>query len=252
MVSGAGASFIPSAISKTDDLFRSIQMTPDLIRLKLNTDRTRLDRGDVATGQLLLAGDDLEDFRDAGYGPIPSSGIPYEKGAGAPGVRIKRTPAAVLVPLIDRGDGLTVLLTRRKDDLNKHAGQVAFPGGRVDDQDDDAVGAALREAHEEVGIAPDRVDILGHLDPYLTITGFEVLPVVGMVSPPHDFVPEPTEVAAIFEVPLAFLMDPSNHQKVKRKVNGLDRAYYAMPYNSHYIWGATAGMIINLYEVLHG
>ncbi len=227
-------------------------VSPEDIRQKLQTDRQTAERGDVITGRQLLDRGDLEEFQDQGYGPIPSSGIPYDRGAGAPGVSIKRTPAAVLVPLIDRNDGLTVLLTRRTEDLNKHTGQVAFPGGRVDPQDNDAVGAALREAQEEVGIRPDAVDVLGYLDPYLTITGFEVLPVVGWVSPPHDFVPDPTEVAAIFEVPLDFLLNPANHQKVRRKVNGLDRAYYAMPYDSHYIWGATAGMIINLYEVLSG
>ena len=222
------------------------------IRVRLNRDRLSADRGDVFTGQTLLAEEGLVEFVDHGYGPVPSSGIPYDRGAGAPGVTVKRTPAGVLVPLIEREEELTVLLTRRTDGLDKHAGQVAFPGGRVDASDEGAVEAALREAHEEVGISPDSVEVLGCLDPYLTITGFEVLPVVGLVTPPDEFVPEPTEVAAIFEVPLHFLLNPANHQKVRRKVNGVDRAYYAMPYESHYIWGATAGMIINLYEVLSG
>jgi 8-oxo-dGTP pyrophosphatase MutT (NUDIX family) len=225
-------------------------MTPLEIRECLGAKRPSNDRGDVVTGQSLLANESLEEFKDEGYGPIPSSGIPHDRGAGAVGVKIKRTYAGVLVPLIDRPGGLTVLLTRRTDDMNKHPGQVAFPGGRVDDGDADAVAAALREAHEEVGISPDLVNVLGRLDPYLTITGFEVLPVVGLVSPPPVFVPEPTEVAAIFEVPLHFLLNPANHQKVRRKVNGHDHAYYAMSYESHYIWGATAGMIVNLYEVL--
>ena len=228
-----------------------VPMTPDEIRMRLNIDRSPKDRGDVVIGQSLLSDGDLEEFRNKGYGPIPSSGIPYERGAGAPGVKIRPTPVGVLVPLIDREDGLTVLLIRRADEMNKHAGQVAFPGGRVDEEDADTVAAALREAHEEVGIPPDTVDVLGCLDPYLTITGFEVMPVVGVVSPPLPaFIPEPTEVAEIFEVPLSFLLDPTNHQKVRRKINGLDRAYYAMPYESHNIWGATAGMIVNLYEVL--
>ena len=225
-------------------------LTVDMIRARLNGDRVSKDRGDVFTGQALLSERNLVNFIDAGYGPIPSSGIPYDRGAGAPVVSIKRTPAAVLVPLIHRDDDLTVLLTRRTEGLDKHAGQIAFPGGRVDTDDGDAMTAALREAKEEVGISPDSVDILGCLDPYLTITGIDVLPVVGLVSPPYHFTAEPSEVAAIFEVPLQFLLNPVNHQKVRRNVNGMDRAYYAMPYESHYIWGATAGMIINLYEVL--
>lgn len=226
-------------------------MTPAEIRQRLMTPRAAKERGDVSSGRALLAEEGLTEFAAEGYGPIPSSGIPYERGAGAPGVSIKKVSAGVLVPLINRERGLSVLLTRRTDDLAKHAGQVAFPGGRVDDGDADQVAAALREAHEEVGIKPEIVDVLGCLDPYLTITGFEVLPVVGLVSPPPaTFTPEPGEVAAIFEVPLSFLIDRSNHQKVRRTVNGLERAYYAMPYKKHYIWGATAGMIVNLSEVL--
>ena len=226
-------------------------ITPADISVRLRAERIAQERGDVALGRALLAEDHLTEFENNGYGSIPSSGIPYERGAGAPGVDVKRVPAGVLVPLLNRDSGLTVLLTRRHYDLNKHAGQVAFLGGRVDHGDADQVAAALREAQEEVGIDPSIVDVLGCLDPYLTITGFEVLPVVGLVSQPPDvFVPEPNEVAAIFEVPLLFLLDRANHKKVLRKVNGLDRAYYAMPYEKHYIWGATAGMIVNLCEVL--
>ena len=226
-------------------------MSPDSIRERLGGDRAVRPRGDVVTGQALLDEGDLVDFEDNGYGPIPSSGIPYRQGAGAPGVRVKRVRAGVLVPLLDRPRGLTVLLTRRTDALARHAGQVAFPGGRLDPDDDGVVDAALREAHEEVGIRPETVDVLGCLDPYLTITGFEVVPVVGLVAPPPErFVPEPGEVAEVFEVPLSFLLDRANHQKVRRVVNGLDRAYYAMPYENYYIWGATAGMIVNLADVL--
>ncbi|MEQ8734611.1 MAG: CoA pyrophosphatase [Rhodospirillaceae bacterium] len=204
------------------------------------------------SGRQLLSEAGLSEFKDEEYGPVPSSSIPYEKGAGAPGVAVKRVHAGVLVPLLKRETELTVLLTRRHDDLNRHAGQVAFPGGRMDPGDADQTEAALREAEEEVGLDRKTVDILGCLDPYLTITGFEVLPVVGLISdPPQSFVPEPGEVAAIFEVPLSFLVNPVNHQKVRRIVNGLERAYYAMPYEKHYIWGATAGMIVNLSEVLN-
>ncbi len=226
-------------------------LSPDDIRQRLARRRTPQERGDVVTGQALLAEGGLTEFEDHGFGPVPSSGIPYAKGAGAAGVRAKRTRAGVLVPLLCRGQRLHVLLTRRTDDLAKHAGQVAFPGGRLDEGDADEEAAALREAHEEVGLHPGDVDVLGRLDPYLTITGFEVVPVVGFVArPPDDFTPEPGEVADIFEVPLDFLLDRANHQKVKRVVNGLDRAYYAMPYESYYIWGATAGMIVNMAEVL--
>ena len=227
-----------------------VGVVPEEIRRKINAPRIAIERGDVFTWQALLAGDDAEDFCDKGYGVIPSSEIPYERGAGAPGVLVKRTSAAVLVPILEKEYELTVLLTKRTEDLKQHPGQVAFPGGRIDKNDADAVEAALREAEEEVGIIPDHVEVLGCLDPYLTITGFEVVPVVGLVSPPHAFNPDPTEVADIFEVPLDFLLNPANHKKVRRKVRGIDRAYYAMPYESHYIWGATAGMIINLYEVL--
>ena len=204
-------------------------LTPAEIRERLEINRMAKERGDVASGRALLAEEGLTEFEANGYGVIPSSGIPYENGAGAPGVNIKIVSAGVLVPIINRDEGLTVLLTRRTDGLAKHAGQVAFPGGRVDDSDADQVEAALREAHEEVGIVP----------------------VVGFISlPPETFRPEPGEVAAVFEVPLPFLLDRSNHQKVRRIVNGLERAYYAMPYGFHYIWGATAGMIVNLSEVL--
>ncbi|MDG2244498.1 MAG: CoA pyrophosphatase [Rhodospirillaceae bacterium] len=228
-------------------------ITPDAIRKRLEVNRTAKERGDVVSGRALLAEEGLSEFEVDGFSPVPSSGIPYDQGAGAPGVKTKRMAAGVLVPLIKRDDEITVLLTRRSDELNKHGGQVAFPGGRVDDTDANQVEAAMREAHEEVGIVPGIVDVLGCLDPYLTITGFEVLPVVGLVStPPESFTPEPSEVAAIFEVPLTFLLDQSNHQKVRRTVNGLERAYYAMPYKKHYIWGATAGMIVNLSEVLRG
>jgi len=227
-------------------------LAPEDIRERLSGPRTPTPRGDVITGNALLKEEGLTPYEEHGFGPVPSSGIPYAKGAGAPGVKLKRTAAGVLVPLLPRSDGITVLLTRRTDDLDKHAGQVAFPGGRVDDTDVDVVAAALREAHEEVGLPSDTVDVLGCLDPYLTITGFEVVPVVGYVqSPPDTFIPEPGEVADVFEVPLSFLLDRGNHQKVKRVVNGLDRAYYAMPYESYYIWGATAGMIVNLAEVLN-
>jgi len=163
----------------------------------------------------------------------------------------KTVPASVLVPLVERPEGMTVMLTRRTAHLNKHAGQVSFPGGRVE-HDEDALAAALRETDEEIGLDPALVDVLGRLDDYVTITGFRVTPFVGLIAPGFTVTPDPFEVAEIFEVPLAFLLDPANHQRHSRVVDGRERPYYAMPYNDHYIWGATAGMLMNLYEVLTG
>lgn len=159
-------------------------------------------------------------------------------------------PAAVLVPLVERADGMTVLLTRRTDHLHHHAGQISFPGGRLEQDDASAIACALREAEEETGLAPAAVEVLGTLDDYVTITRFAVTPVVGVVTPPFDLRPDPFEVAEVFEVPLAFVLDPANHQKVERTINGQLRPYYAIPYQEYYIWGATAGMLINLSHVL--
>ena len=160
-------------------------------------------------------------------------------------------PAAVLIPLIEHGWGFSVLFTQRTADLKTHAGQISFPGGRLESSDTDANAAALRETVEEIGLAASQIEILGQLDPYMTVTGYEITPVVGAVTPPLDLKPDPLEVAEIFEVPLAFLLDPVNHQRHSRVVaEGVRRAYYALPYGDRYIWGATAGMLVNLYEVL--
>lgn len=170
-----------------------------------------------------------------------------------PGMDPKRPlkPAAVLVPLVDRPGGLTVLLTQRTRHLAHHAGQVSFPGGHIEPEDGGPVETALRETEEEVGLLRDRVEIVGHLDTYVTRTGFVVTPVVGIVKPPIDVKPDPHEVETVFEVPLAFLMDPANHQRCSAEFEGVARHFYAMPYGEHYIWGATAGMLVNLYEILH-
>jgi len=161
-------------------------------------------------------------------------------------------PAAVLVPVVRRESGLTVLLTRRTAHLNDHAGQISFPGGRAEPGDADAAQTALREAAEEIGLQAARVEVLGELHPYVTVTGYRVTPVVGLVTPPLDLRPDDFEVAEVFEVPLAFLLDPANHQRNRVLAEGRERRYYAMPYRHYYIWGATAGMLMNFYAFLTG
>lgn len=158
--------------------------------------------------------------------------------------------AAVLVPLVDRPDGMTMMLTRRTEHLVDHPGQISFPGGRVEPGDASVEAAALREAEEEVGLDPSLVRIVGRLDQYITRTSFSVVPVVGIVEPNYTSNPDTFEVAEVFEVPLAFLLDPANHQRHHREFRGMRREFYAMPYGDYYIWGATAGMIKNLYDVL--
>jgi 8-oxo-dGTP pyrophosphatase MutT (NUDIX family) len=159
------------------------------------------------------------------------------------------TPAAVLVPIILHPVP-TVLLTQRTATLNKHAGQVAFPGGRRDADDADEVATALREANEEIGLAAEHVDPVGFLDGYRTGTGYLITPVVGLVRPGFDVRPEPSEVEAVFEVPLAFFLDSANHQRHSREWRGRTRQFWAMPYGERYIWGATAGMLKNLVDRL--
>ena len=167
-----------------------------------------------------------------------------------PGLRL--IPAAVLVPIVDRSAEPTVLLTRRTDHLNDHAGQISFPGGRVDPGDADAEAAALRETSEEVGLNASAVRLVGRLDTYVTRTGFEVTPVVGLVSPPLTLRLDEFEVAEVFEVPLAFILDHGSRRTHSRVFEGKQRFFYAYPYGDHYIWGATAGMLSNLAEVLNG
>lgn len=162
------------------------------------------------------------------------------------------TPAAVLVPLVDRSEGMTVLLTQRTAHLNDHAGQVSFPGGRIEPQDASAEAAALREAFEEVGLPPEKVEPVGRLDDYETRTGFLVYPIVGIVTPPFPVKPDPFEVADVFEVPLDFILDRRNHRRESRLFKGRQRQFYVLPYDKHYIWGATASMLVNLCDVLVG
>jgi 8-oxo-dGTP pyrophosphatase MutT (NUDIX family) len=164
---------------------------------------------------------------------------------------IANKPAAVLIPIIDRSEPM-VLLTLRTQDLANHAGQVAFPGGKIDPVDDSPVAAALREAKEEIGLLPTLVEPLGYLDLYLTFTGFRVLPTVARVKPDFTLALNPREVTETFEVPLAFLMTPANHQRKSRDWKGITREFYAIPFENHYIWGITAGIVRNLYERVYG
>jgi 8-oxo-dGTP pyrophosphatase MutT (NUDIX family) len=160
-------------------------------------------------------------------------------------------PAAVLVPIVAHEPEVTIMLTLRTAHLPAHAGQVAFPGGKLDRTDKDAVAAALREAEEETGLPASHVDPLGFLDGYLTGTNFRVTPVVGMVKPGFEIRPAADEVEAVFEVPMRFLMTPENHLVHAREWQGKIRHFYAMPFGGRYIWGATAGMLKSLYDRLY-
>lgn len=203
-------------------------LTRDFIAARLAPEPGSRNRSDAATA-LLLGGE-----------PRPEERAPDRQ----------LVPAAVLVPLVIRPEGMTVLLTQRTAHLSTHAGQVSFPGGRIEEHDCDPLAAALRETEEEIGLSPSAVELLGWLDDYVTGTGFRIHPVVGMVRPPLALSPDPFEVAEVFEVPLDFVLDPSNHQRHVRMFEGRKRPYYAIPYEGRFIWGATAGMLINLSEVL--
>lgn len=160
-------------------------------------------------------------------------------------------PAGVLVPIIPRASGPTVLLTHRPKTMSTHPGQVAFPGGKVDPVDANEVEAALREAHEEVGVEIDAVELVARGAPYITGTAFRIVPLVGVLPADFEPVPDPIEVAEVFEAPLAFLMNRANHHEKSVQWSGRMRDYYEMPYDGHRIWGVTAGIIRALYERLY-
>lgn len=164
----------------------------------------------------------------------------------------KPVAAAVLVPVVNQPGGPTLLFTQRTSHLHDHAGQISFPGGRVDDGDADRVATALREAEEETGIDRSRVQVIGRLPDFDIQTGFRVTPVVGWVEPPFELSPDPFEVAEIFEVPLEFFLDPENHRRHRDELNGRVRHYYSMAYGERNIWGATAGILHSLYRILTG
>ena len=186
---------------------------------------------------------------------------PELEGDGATHGQRPAAHAAVLVPLVQREDGLHVLLTRRTEHLRDHGGQISFPGGRVEAHDEDLAGTALRETHEEVGLPRERVEVIGQMPAYTTITRFIVTPVVALVQPPFELVLDAFEVAEAFETPLAFLMDPAHHRRHVFSYAGGERQFLSMPWQGrgadgtpreYFIWGATAAMLRNLYRFLAG
>ena len=206
-------------------------LTKDGIRSVLG--QSRGERSDVATNMRLAA-------EQGERAEIPTPKDPL-------------TPAAVLVPLVMHGGGWTVLLTQRTPHLIHHGGQISFPGGRLEPDDSSPEAAALRETEEETGVNSDRFELLGRLDDYVTVTGFHVVPVVGVIEPPFTLRPDPFEVAEVFEVPLAYIMDPANHQHRSRLTDqGLRRWFYAIDWQGKVIWGATAAMLVNLQDRLAG
>jgi 8-oxo-dGTP pyrophosphatase MutT (NUDIX family) len=160
-------------------------------------------------------------------------------------------PAAVLVGVVDRPEP-SVLLTLRTGELASHPGQIAFPGGKIEPQDASPLAAAVREAHEEIGLDAGQLDPIGYLDVYLTFSGFRILPTVARVAPDYRLALNAGEVVEAFEVPLAFVMNEANHQRGSREFRGVTRQYYAIPFGERYIWGVTAGILRNLYERIYG
>lgn len=185
-----------------------------------------------------------------------AAGKPVEMLYGDQGIDAERAAArrraSVLVPIVARPDELTMLFTRRTAHLRNHSGQIAFPGGGAEPGDASVEVTALREAHEEIGLEPARVEVLGRLSDYHTRTDFRITPVVGLVAPPFELRLDAHEVDEAFEVPLSFLLDPANHLRHQREFRGRTVPFYAIPYRDYYIWGATAGMLINLYRFLAG
>jgi 8-oxo-dGTP pyrophosphatase MutT (NUDIX family) len=162
----------------------------------------------------------------------------------------KLVNAAVLVPIVDRRDGFTVLLTQRTEHLPSHAGQVAFPGGRSHGPHESPEDTALREAEEEIGLTRDQVEVIGRLNVRFSGTGFRVTPVVGLITPPFELRPDPREVAAVFEVPLSLVLDPASHTLKTEMRNGAEREFYVLTHPERYIWGLTARMLLDLSRVL--
>lgn len=197
--------------------------------------RSLASAADVARLDAIMRGDD---DLDAGRAPRTA-------------VRDDLRLAGVLIGIVEREPGATVILTLRASHLSVHAGQIAFPGGRIDTRDRTVIDAAVREAGEEIGLLPGEVELVGLLDPYRTNSGFHVVPVLSIVSPGFVAKTDANEVAEVFEVPLEFLMNAANHQRHSVDWEGRRRHFYAMPYRDRYIWGATAGILRAMYERLY-
>lgn len=193
---------------------------------------------------------DVESVRARFARTLPWEPEPSDEASWVPNLRLRR--AAVLIALVERPEGLAVLLTKRTDHLSSHAGQISFPGGRAEELDSSPIETALRETEEEIGLHRRHVEIIGVLPDHVTISAYRVTPVVALVKPPFSLKADPGEVAEIFEVPLAFLMAGSNHQRrsVALPDGAGTRRFYAMPYQDYFIWGATAAMLRNLYHFL--
>lgn len=206
----------------------------------------------MAVAPELLMPERLRDvFKQAGPWPQDRLGSTEYRHPGREGDPVL---AAVLIPLVVRPEGVNVMLTQRSAHLYDHAGQISFPGGRVETTDVSPIATALRETEEETGVSEDYVEIQGTMPAYLTSTGFSITPVLSLVRPGFTLKPDVFEVAEVFEVPLAFLADPANHRLYRGPLpDGRERQYYAMPWHQYFIWGATAGILRNLYHMLrHG